>query len=144
MTKDTYEVHAIKNARLSRRSPENFIGGDEHDSEMPLNYYVWVISNGARSIVVDTGFGEEMANKRGRQIVRPVAEGVKDLGIAPGSVKDVIITHMHYDHASRGDGGRKAARRNFPHRAACFKHMIWFRNRSNLTFGRFDEGFSLG
>lgn len=99
MTEDTYEIHAIRYARLSRRSPDNFIGGDEHDTEMPLNYYVWVISNGARSIVVDTGFGEEMAKKRGRQIVRPVAEGIAALGIAPESVKDVIITHMHYDHA---------------------------------------------
>ena len=197
MTEDTYEVHAIRYARLSRRSPENFIGGDEHDSEMPLNYYVWVISNGARSIVVDTGFGEEMAKKRGRQIVRPVAEGVKALGISPESVKDVIITHMHYDHAGNlplfanaryhlqdkemdfatgrcmchrmmnhgyeaddvvhmvrcvfdqrahllADVADKVGRRNFPNRAACFKHMIWFRNRSNLTFGRFDDGFSLG
>ena len=197
MTEDTYEVHAIRYARLSRRSPENFIGGDEHDSEMPLNYYVWVISNGARSIVVDTGFGEEMAKKRGRQIVRPVAEGVKALGISPESVKDVIIAHMHYDHAGNlplfanaryhlqdkemdfatgrcmchrmmshgyeaddvvhmvrcvfdqrahllADVADKAARRNFPNRAACFKHMILFRNRSNLTFGRFDDGFSLG
>jgi len=99
MTNDSYEIYAIKYARLMRRSPDNFIGGDEHDVEMPLNYYVWVISNGARSIVVDTGFGEAMAKKRGRQIVKPVAEGVKALGIQPESVKDVIITHMHYDHA---------------------------------------------
>ena len=40
MTDDTYEVYAIKYARLSRRSPDNFIGGDEHDTDMPLNYYV--------------------------------------------------------------------------------------------------------
>jgi glyoxylase-like metal-dependent hydrolase (beta-lactamase superfamily II) len=99
MTDDTYEIHAIKYARLSRRSPDNFIGGDEHDTEMPLNYYVWVVSNATRCIVVDTGFGDAMAKKRGRQIVRPVAEGVTALGIAPESVKDVIITHMHYDHA---------------------------------------------
>lgn len=99
MTDDSYEIYAIKYARLMRRSPDNFLGGDEHDVEMPLNYYVWVVSNGARSILVDTGFNEAMAKKRGRQIVKPVAEGVKALGIAPESVKDVIITHMHYDHA---------------------------------------------
>ncbi len=49
--------------------------------------------------MVDTGFNEAMAKKRGRQIIRPVAEGVAALGIAPEKVKDVIITHMHYDHA---------------------------------------------
>lgn len=99
MAEDTYEIHAIKYARLMRRSPENFIGGDEHDTEMPLNYYVWVISNSERSIVVDTGFNEAMAKKRNRQIVQPVAQGLAALGIATEKVKDVIITHMHYDHA---------------------------------------------
>jgi len=99
MTEDTYEIRAIRYARLMRRSPDNFIGGDAHDTEMPLNYYVWVISNAARTIVVDTGFGEAMAKKRQRQIVRPVADGLSALGIAPEQVSDVIITHMHYDHA---------------------------------------------
>lgn len=99
MNDDTYEVYAIKYARLSRRSPENFIGGDEHDTEMPLNYYVWVIAGRNGTIVVDTGFGEEAARKRRRQIVRPVAEGIRALGIAPETVENVVITHMHYDHA---------------------------------------------
>ena len=83
MTDDTYEIYAIKYARLMRRSPENFIGGDPHDAEMPLNYYVWVIAGKTRTIVVDTGFGEAMARKRGRQIIRPVSEGIAALGIAP-------------------------------------------------------------
>jgi glyoxylase-like metal-dependent hydrolase (beta-lactamase superfamily II) len=99
MTTDCYEIRAIRYARHMRRSAENFIGGDIHDSEMPLNYYVWVISNQSRSIVVDTGFHEAMAAKRGRQIVKPVAQGLAALGLEPERVDDVIITHMHYDHA---------------------------------------------
>jgi glyoxylase-like metal-dependent hydrolase (beta-lactamase superfamily II) len=99
MADDTYEVYAIKYARLSRRSPENFVGGDEHDVDMPLNYYVWVISGSNRTVVVDTGFGEEVGRKRRRQIIRPVAEGLRAIGVAPEKVEDVIITHMHYDHA---------------------------------------------
>jgi glyoxylase-like metal-dependent hydrolase (beta-lactamase superfamily II) len=99
MSADTWEVHAIKYARLMRRSPDNFIGGDSHDTEMPLFYYVWTISNGARTILVDTGFNEAMARKRGREILKPVAEGVRALGIDPDRVEDVIVTHLHYDHA---------------------------------------------
>jgi glyoxylase-like metal-dependent hydrolase (beta-lactamase superfamily II) len=99
MTEDTYEVYAIKYARLSRRSPDNFLGGDEHDVEMPLNYYVWVVSNPSRTIVVDTGFNQAMAKKRARTIVKPVEEGLKALGVAPETVENVVITHMHYDHA---------------------------------------------
>ena len=99
MTDDTYEVYAIKYARLMRRSPDNFVGGDPHDVEMPLNYYVWVVKNAQRAVVVDTGFNEAMAKKRGRTIVKPVAEGLKALGIETHAVQDVVITHMHYDHA---------------------------------------------
>ena len=99
MSESNWEVHAIKYARLSRRSPDNFIGGDAHDTEMPLFYYVWTLSNGERTILVDTGFNEAMAKKRGRQIIKPVAEGVRALGIDPDKVEDVIVTHMHYDHA---------------------------------------------
>lgn len=99
MTEAVYEIYAIKYARLMRRSPENFIGGDEHDIDMPLNYYVWAVVNADRTIVVDTGFNEAMAQKRGRQIVKPVGEGLAALGISTQKVKDVVITHMHYDHA---------------------------------------------
>ena len=38
MSTDSYEVRAIKYARLMRRSADNFIGGDSHDTEMPLYY----------------------------------------------------------------------------------------------------------
>ncbi|HEX4986807.1 MAG TPA: N-acyl homoserine lactonase family protein [Burkholderiales bacterium] len=99
MTEEVYEVHAIKYAQLMRRSPDNFLGGDEHDVEMPLNYYVWVVSNAQRTIVVDTGFNEAMASKRKRTITRPVAEGIKALGFQPEAIRDVVVTHMHYDHA---------------------------------------------
>lgn len=99
MADETYEVYAIKYARLMRRSPDNFIGGDEHDTEMPLNYFVWLIRGASRTVVVDTGFGEEAARKRGRQILHPVVEGLQALGVEPEKVEDVVITHMHYDHA---------------------------------------------
>jgi glyoxylase-like metal-dependent hydrolase (beta-lactamase superfamily II) len=104
MPTDQYEVYAVKYAELSRRASENFIDGDPHDeSLMPLNYYVWAIIGADRTIIVDTGFGSRMAKKRGRQITRPVEEGLRALGIDLGKVQDVIITHLHYDHAGNDE-----------------------------------------
>lgn len=103
VTADSFEIHAIRYAQLARRSPANFIGGDGHDVDMPLYYYVWVIRDGTRTVVVDTGFGAAMATRRGRLITRPVAEGLHALGVEPESVRDVVITHLHYDHAGNLD-----------------------------------------
>jgi glyoxylase-like metal-dependent hydrolase (beta-lactamase superfamily II) len=96
---DTYRVFAIKYAHHERRSTQNFIGGDSHDVPMPLDYFVWALVSNSRVFLVDTGFDQEMAARRGRTITRPIEEGLKEIGIDTGSVQDVILTHMHYDHA---------------------------------------------
>jgi glyoxylase-like metal-dependent hydrolase (beta-lactamase superfamily II) len=98
-----YEIHAIKYAEHMRKSSSNFLGGDPHDVDMPLNYFVWVIRNSERTIMVDTGFDRAMAARRGRAVMRPVEEGLAALGVNPNAVQDVIITHMHYDHAGNHD-----------------------------------------
>ena len=103
MSDDVYEIFALKYAHSDRRSAENFIGGDEHDVPMPLAYYSWVIRNERRTYVVDTGFDERSAAKRKRDLLRPLGEGLKTIGVDPDSVTDVIITHMHYDHAGNDD-----------------------------------------
>jgi glyoxylase-like metal-dependent hydrolase (beta-lactamase superfamily II) len=97
---DTYEIYAIHYGHHDRKAHENFIGGDPHDdSSMPLDYFVWAIVGEERTFVLDTGFAPEMATKRGRQLIRPVAEGLKAIGIDPAQVRDVILSHMHYYHA---------------------------------------------
>jgi len=98
-----YEVYAIKYAHHARRASENFIGGDAHDGPMPLDYFVWLIRGGGREIVVDTGFSAAMAAKRGRDHLRCPTLGLKMLGCDARAVKDVVITHLHYDHAGNFD-----------------------------------------
>jgi glyoxylase-like metal-dependent hydrolase (beta-lactamase superfamily II) len=95
----THRIFAVRYGHLERTSDRNFLGGDDHASRMPLDYYVWVIKGDARSIVVDTGFDLSQAASRGRALIRPVAEGLAAIDVDPSDVMDVVITHMHYDHA---------------------------------------------
>jgi glyoxylase-like metal-dependent hydrolase (beta-lactamase superfamily II) len=95
----TYEVFAIRYAHLERTARHNFLGGDEHDVPMPLDYFVWAIVNSERTILVDTGFDQDAAARRGRQLVRPVADGLRSIGISPDRIEHIVISHMHYDHA---------------------------------------------
>lgn len=103
MSDDTYEAFAIAYARVDRNAAENFLGGDPHDAPMPLNYYVWVVRNALRTVVIDTGFGERGARLRKRTITHPVQDGLRALGIDAATVADVVVTHMHYDHAGNID-----------------------------------------
>ncbi len=97
---DMYEIYAVHYGRHDRRAHENFLGGDPHeDGNMPLDYFVWAIVGQDRTFVLDTGFAPDMAKQRGRQIVRPVAQGLEAIGIDAAEVGDVILSHMHYDHA---------------------------------------------
>jgi len=97
---DTYEVYAIKYGSVQDRPRHtNFIVADPHEGNMPIDYYVWAIVNRERTIVIDTGFDLDEAAKRGRHVDRRPVEGLAMLGIDAGRVENVVITHMHYDHA---------------------------------------------
>src|SRR5271156_4801683 len=98
MSEDVHEIYAIKYGHHERRSPANFIDGDPHNVLQPLDFFVWAITSPSGTIVVDTGFDEAMGKKRQREMTKPVREGLAALGVAADSVKDVIISHLHYDH----------------------------------------------
>ena len=62
-------------------------------------YFVWAAISGRRTVVIDTGCSAEVARKRGRTYLWQPSEGLRLLGIDPAAVEDVVITHLHYDHA---------------------------------------------
>jgi glyoxylase-like metal-dependent hydrolase (beta-lactamase superfamily II) len=104
MTTDHYEVFAIKYAELPRDARSNFVDGDPHEThDMPLDYFVWVVRNDKRTIVVDTGFGEDVAAQRGRTITNNVASGLAACDVDPADVGDVVISHLHYDHCGNDE-----------------------------------------
>lgn len=101
---DTYEVYAVKYGTMQNRyRRDNFIMADRHDAPMPIDYFVWALVNKQRTIVVDTGFDRAEGDKRGRKVTRLPREGLAMLGIDAAKVRDVVVTHMHYDHAGTLD-----------------------------------------
>jgi glyoxylase-like metal-dependent hydrolase (beta-lactamase superfamily II) len=97
---DTYEIYAVKYAeKKDRYRHDNFIMADNHDTPMPIDYFVWAVVNKERTVVVDTGFSKAMGVKRARNVIREPREGLAMIGVDAAKVRDVVITHMHYDHA---------------------------------------------
>jgi glyoxylase-like metal-dependent hydrolase (beta-lactamase superfamily II) len=93
-----HEVLAVKYAWRPARRQDLFIGGDPHDAPAAMDYFVWVIRGGGRVVVVDTGFNEDMAAKRGRTLLRRPDAALALVGVDPAAVETVIVTHFHNDH----------------------------------------------
>jgi glyoxylase-like metal-dependent hydrolase (beta-lactamase superfamily II) len=98
MTSPAYEILALRYAERDARRTANFIGGDPHDVDMPMAYYLWVVRSPDRTLVVDTGFGPDMAAKRHRRLLRHPVEALAAAGVDAAKVDDVVITHLHNDH----------------------------------------------
>jgi glyoxylase-like metal-dependent hydrolase (beta-lactamase superfamily II) len=110
MNAPNYEVFALRYATHQNRTARaNFITVDTHDVPMPLDYFVWVIrgptsADSQSTIVVDTGMDAAAAARRpGRVILTPVGDMLNGVGVDPALVRDVVLTHMHFDHAGSID-----------------------------------------
>lgn len=97
---EVYEVFALRYAeRRARTRRESFIFADAHDGPHPIDYFIWLLRSEARVLVVDTGFDHEEARRRDRPILRTPGEALALLEVDAATVSDVVITHLHYDHA---------------------------------------------
>jgi glyoxylase-like metal-dependent hydrolase (beta-lactamase superfamily II) len=103
MTEPAYELFAIRYATREARRSDHFIGGDPHDGPMPMDYFMWLAKGEGRTFVIDTGFREEVAERRKRKFLRCPVEALALFDVDPNAVEDVILTHLHYDHVGNFD-----------------------------------------
>ena len=102
---NAYEIYALRYATMSPRTPHlNFLIPDPHDTTaQDLDYFVWLIRGHGREILVDTGFNAEEAKARSRKLNLNPVDALEAFGVKADSIKDVIVTHLHYDHAGNLD-----------------------------------------
>ena len=101
---EPFEVLALRYAHLGNRHPgENFILADPHEFASDLDYFIWVIRRGDATYVADTGFAQPAADRRKRELLRNPIDSLPLVGVNPATVTDVVITHLHYDHAGNLD-----------------------------------------
>ena len=94
-----FEVYALRYAHVVRKPGDVFLSGDPHDAPGEMDYFVWLIRGQRRTILLDTGFSEQEAIARQRTILLPVDRALAALQVDCNAIDDVIISHMHYDHA---------------------------------------------
>jgi glyoxylase-like metal-dependent hydrolase (beta-lactamase superfamily II) len=98
-----FEVYALRYASRPGTRHGHFLERDTHDGPMRLDYYVWLARSPDRTILIDTGFSDETAERRQRVVQRCPIGSLALLGVAPDELRDVVLTHLHFDHAGNLD-----------------------------------------
>jgi len=113
-TTQVHEVYALRYASMhGRRASEVFLHypppGTE-DRPVGMDCYFWVIRSGSHVVLVDCGWNRERGLPRVGGRFSHVRTEEKDpvgllaqIGVTPGSVSQVIVSHMHFDHVGNLD-----------------------------------------
>ena len=92
-----YRIYAVRYAHRETHTSEVFYR-DMRRAPIGMDYFVWALTDGARTVVVDLGFTEPVGTARGRQFLRCPSKGLAELGVDCARVDHVIVSHFHYDH----------------------------------------------
>lgn len=97
---EPFELFAIRYAENGPRMlGQNILGGDPHETHSNLDFFVWVAKRSDRVLLIDTGSGQEAAERRKDRYLRAPADAIELLGLDATKIEDIILTHAHYDHA---------------------------------------------
>ena len=88
-------LYVIKYAESTLQESLIFDGGNP-DKNRPISFAVYLVTDGDRKILVDTGC-ETMPGFVMRDFVTPVSV-LESLGFSAEEITDVVITHAHHDH----------------------------------------------
>src|SRR5215472_10085170 len=102
--KPQYEIYAIRYATIPDFPVAGLVKGADPARKLDIAMIVWLIRGNGRNILVDSGFYREQFFKQWtvKDFARP-SEALGDLGVKPEEITDVVITHMHWDHADGMD-----------------------------------------
>ena len=102
--KPQYEVYAIRYATIADFPVSSLVAGADRSRKMDIAMMVWLVRGNGHNILVDSGFYRDQFIKQWhpKDFVKP-SEAIARLGLKPEDITDLVITHMHWDHADGMD-----------------------------------------
>jgi glyoxylase-like metal-dependent hydrolase (beta-lactamase superfamily II) len=97
-----FRIDAIE---IGRRTADTsiFLYLTEPGVPIEIAYRVWVLRNGSRTILVDTGPATQEGLERGLTQVTGVAAALARTGVDAAHIDTVLLTHLHWDHAANAE-----------------------------------------
>ena len=101
----TYEVYALSYGVYPNFPVSALIAGADKDRKIDLQMMIWLLKGpNGRNILVDSGCYHEsvLKGKPFKDFIKP-SDTLAKLGLKPEDITDLIISHMHWDHADGMD-----------------------------------------
>jgi len=98
---DRYDVYAVRFATISSFPASSLIAGADRARRLDIAMTIWVLKGAdGRIALVDSGFHRDRYFKQFsvKDFISP-ADVLEPLGIKPVDVTDIMLSHMHWDHA---------------------------------------------
>jgi glyoxylase-like metal-dependent hydrolase (beta-lactamase superfamily II) len=94
-----YSIVAIRYANSPGDSVAEMVIGAPKDQKIDSIYAIWLIRGGGRNILFDSGFHRKRWFEEWtiRDYLRP-DEAMRQAGVNPEEITDVVISHAHWDH----------------------------------------------
>ncbi len=100
-----WQVYAIRYATVPGFAVRDLVAGADSTRKIDIAMMFWLLEGSdGRRVLVDAGFYRQkfLDSWKPRDYVRP-SEALERFGIAPDSVTDVIVSHIHWDHVDGVD-----------------------------------------
>jgi glyoxylase-like metal-dependent hydrolase (beta-lactamase superfamily II) len=99
-SKPQYEVYALRYATLPDFPVADLVAGADKARKLDIAMLIWLVRGNGKNILVDTGFYRPQFFKdwNVKDFTKP-SEMLQRVGLKPEDITDVIITHLHWDHA---------------------------------------------
>jgi glyoxylase-like metal-dependent hydrolase (beta-lactamase superfamily II) len=96
-----YEVYAVKFAAMGHPTPiANWVNNGPKKDSVNIDFILWLVKGHGKIILIDAGFRQDVEEAvffDVVQFIRPDSM-LKTMGIQPGQVTDIILSHPHWDH----------------------------------------------
>jgi glyoxylase-like metal-dependent hydrolase (beta-lactamase superfamily II) len=99
-----YEIYAVRYASIPDFPVSALIKGADPSRKIEIAMMVWLIKGNGHVVLFDSGFYREKFFKQWKvnDFTKP-SEAIAQSGINPEDVTDLVISHMHWDHADGMD-----------------------------------------
>src|ERR1700678_940424 len=103
-TKPVYSVEAVRYGTLKDFAVSGLVAGADKSRKMDIAMVYWLVRGNGHNILVDAGFyrPQFFVHWKVADFQKP-SDALLHAGLKPEEITDIIITHMHWDHADGFD-----------------------------------------